>query len=73
MAPGPTTRWKCEEFRDKLTNKLVAVEVSPEFDLQDHISSEDCPCIPELKWQGDISMLVHNAFDGRDTDGRSGH
>lgn len=61
-----TKSWRRDEWRDHLTLELVRVEVTPEGDLQIHISSPDCDCIPELKDQDGVLILVHNSFDGRE-------
>ena len=58
--------WRRDEYKDKLSGELLAVEVLPIDDLQAHGSSEDCACLPELKHEQGVPMLIHNAFDGRE-------
>jgi len=65
--------WRREEWRDNRTNELVAIEVIPENDLQPHISSSDCQCIPIICYPGYIRMTVHNSFDGRENDAERGN
>jgi len=59
-------QWESIKYTDKLTAQPVAYEVVPLNDLRRHISSPDCPCIPEFQEDGGFMMLIHNAFDGRE-------
>lgn len=66
--------WQRDEYRDRLSGQLVAVEITPVSDIQPHISAEDCQCLPELGFQGTAKILVHSAFDGREFgEGDTGH
>lgn len=59
--------WQRDEYRDRTTSRLVAVEVIPVNDIAQHVSNEDCACIPECKSDADgVPMLIHAAFDGRE-------
>lgn len=58
--------WRRDNYTDKLTGDLVAVEVVPLDDLRQHVSDENCECLPEFKASNGAPMLVHNAFDGRE-------
>lgn len=59
--------WRLDKYTDKLTGELVAAEIVPEGDLQPHVSSPDCLCIPvESVLENGALKLVHNAFDGRE-------
>jgi hypothetical protein len=61
-----TKTWRRDVWKDHLTLEVLKIEVTPENDLTPHISSLDCLCIPEMKDQDGVQMLVHNAFDGRE-------
>jgi hypothetical protein len=58
--------WNRDEYRDRLTGAIVAIEITPINDTRPHISEPDCDCLPELSRQGNASLLCHNAFDGRE-------
>ena len=60
--------WFLIDHYDLLDTSLVLlVEVSPENDIKDHITSEDCECIPTLERTIEgLPLLIHNAFDGRE-------
>lgn len=65
--------WRRETHTSRLTGEIVAVEVIPADDLREHISSEDCECLPVLKQHQGAPMLVHRAFDGRDVEEKRGN
>lgn len=58
--------WLRHTYTDKLTRRIVAVEVEPAADLKPHRSEEDCECVPVCKEVNGVAMLIHNAFDGRE-------
>lgn len=58
--------WRRDVWKDHLTLEAVRIEVTPEGDLRYHTSSPDCECIPELRDQEGVPMLIHNSFDGRE-------
>jgi len=58
--------WRRDVWRDHLTLEILKIEVTPEKDLNSHISSVDCDCIPQLLDSKDGLMLIHNSFDGRE-------
>lgn len=59
--------WRRDEYTDRLTGLMTALEVVPENDIRTHISSENCPCIPALSQEKGAMILVHNSFDGRES------
>jgi hypothetical protein len=59
--------WRRDIWKDHLTLEVTQIEVTPEDDLNYHVSSPDCNCIPELTNSNGIPMLIHNSFDGRET------
>lgn len=63
---GITKNWRRDVWRDHLTLEVTQIEITPENDLQRHISSLDCDCLPVMKNQENAPMLVHNSFDGRE-------
>ena len=60
------TRWTLHQYRDKDTQALVGLEIEPVEDTKAHMDSPDCECIPNVKWERGIPILIHSAFDGRD-------
>lgn len=70
---GRSVLWKRDEWRDPLSGQLLSIEVTPECDLKLHISSQDCDCLPSLKYPEGIPMLIHNSFDGRENNSERGH
>lgn len=66
--------WQRDEYRDRLSGQIVAIEITPLNDVKPHISSSDCQCLPECGYQGNAQMLCHSAFDGRELlEGQKGH
>jgi hypothetical protein len=61
-----TKNWRRDVWKDHLTLEVTKIEVTPEEDLKNHVSSPDCDCIPELRDQDGVLMLIHNSFDGRE-------
>ena len=66
-------QWRRDEYKDKLTGELLAIEILPVNGARRHKEGEgadECDCIPALKqfkWLCfSVPMLVHNAFDGRE-------
>lgn len=57
--------WYRHEYRDKLTETLTHIEIEPVADIRPHVSSDDCDCLPRLE-AGNVMLLIHNAFDGRE-------
>ncbi len=60
-------QWRRDEWRDELSGEVIAVEVVPINDLQLHISSEHCPCIPDYQKNQFPPRLIHASFDGRES------
>jgi hypothetical protein len=58
--------WDQIIFRDRLTQRVVGIEVEPKNDIKPHISEEMCECCPTLETVEGVPMLVHNSFDGRE-------
>lgn len=58
--------WEGITYTDKLTALPLGYEVVPMNDSRRHISSPDCACLPEIHFENGMTMLVHNAFDGRE-------
>lgn len=62
--------WFLLDHYDLLDNaRAILVEVTPENDIAEHITSEDCECIPrmDVNIEG-IPVMIHNSFDGREVD-----
>lgn len=67
MTQAAKKRWRRDEYRQKSTGVLTHVEIVPEDDTCEHISDEDCACIPVMTTDNaGVKMLSHNSFDGRE-------
>jgi len=58
--------WRRDTYRNRVTGRIVAIEVVPEKDKKPHISDEMCECGPKVETTNGVAMLVHNSFDGRE-------
>lgn len=68
MGRNNSKSWRRDEYIDRHSNTVKAVEIIPINDLRQHISDEKCECLPELSTGTSALMLIHNAFDGREFD-----
>lgn len=49
-----------------LKRETADVHIVPLGDLQDHEETRDCWCTPRLESEGDTTIVVHHALDGRE-------
>lgn len=42
------------------------IHCTPEDDTKEHSSYSDCWCNPEVAYEGNVPIYIHNALDGRD-------
>lgn len=61
-----TKGWRRDTYTNRLTGRVIAIEVIPEQDTKPHVSDEMCACCPVVKTVNGAPMLVHNSFDGRE-------
>lgn len=61
-----TKGWRRDVWKDHLTDEVIQIEITPERDLQIHISSLECECLPVIGDFRGSPMLIHNSFDGRE-------
>ena len=57
------------------SEEIASVQVRPDDDIIEHVSSPHCPCAPQVTWYGTTSRIwgklevtpiyTHNAMDGR--------
>lgn len=41
------------------------INIIPSNDTKKHIQSKFCDCIPRIKVENGIKIIIHNAYDGR--------
>lgn len=58
--------WRQDTYRDKSSGAVTHIEVVPVSDCRQHVSSEDCECLPLLEKENGALILTHNSFDGRE-------
>lgn len=57
-----------EDFDYNLDDTVGALHVLPTNDVRRHYLDESCWCSPEVDWDADELVWVHNAADRRDGD-----
>lgn len=57
-----------EIVNEYLNRKIKnSIHVLPENDQQEHIKDFTCKCFPVIGFEADRILIIHNAFDGRET------
>ena len=58
------------QMKDKHCNSCghywEVFHVLPLNDIKEHRESYVCHCLPEVKYEGENMIVVHNSFDGRE-------
>jgi len=55
-----------DDFDYDLNDDSGTLHVIPANDVARHSLSHDCWCVPEIEWEADELVYLHNAMDGRD-------
>lgn len=41
--------------------------ITPNEDLREHMySGQWCHCLPEIRYKGEVILVMHNSYDGRE-------
>ncbi len=46
---------------------MEKIHITPINDLKEHIESAECHCKPEIEYHNDCLLVIHNAYDKRET------